>query len=46
LRSLAAAEINNIRHSRDFWSLSIFDFFNSIRQKRSFARGQLLTLAA
>jgi hypothetical protein len=30
LQSLAVAEIANIRHSRDFRSPSIFDFFNSI----------------
>jgi hypothetical protein len=30
LQSLAAAEIINIRHSRDFRSPSIFDFFNTI----------------
>jgi hypothetical protein len=30
LQSLAAAEITNIRHSRDFRCSSIFDFFNSI----------------
>jgi hypothetical protein len=32
LQSLAAAEIANIQHPRDFQGLSIFDFFNSIRQ--------------
>jgi hypothetical protein len=38
LQSLAAAEITDVRHSRDFRSPAIFDFFNSIRQKRPFDR--------
>src|ERR1019366_4821211 len=35
--SLAAAEIANALHLRDFRSSAIFEFFNTIRQKRSFA---------
>jgi hypothetical protein len=38
LQSLAAAEITNIPHSRDFRSPAIFDFFNSIGAKRTFAK--------
>jgi hypothetical protein len=33
LRSLAAAEIANMRHLRDFRSPAIFEFFNTIRTK-------------
>ena len=36
LQSLAAAEIANALHLRDFRSPVIFEFFNTIRQKRSF----------
>jgi hypothetical protein len=34
LHSLAAAEIANALHLRDFQSPAIFEFFNTIRQKR------------
>jgi hypothetical protein len=34
-QSLAAADITNIRHSRDFRCRSVFDFFNTIRQQRT-----------
>jgi hypothetical protein len=37
LKSRAAAERENNRPSRDFWSRSIFDFFNSIGQTRKSA---------
>jgi hypothetical protein len=33
LQSLAAAEIANARHLRDFRSPAIFEFFNTIRQE-------------
>jgi hypothetical protein len=36
LKSGVAAEKSKDRHLRDFRSFSIFDFFNTIRQKRSF----------
>jgi hypothetical protein len=36
LQSLAAAEIANMRHLRDFRSTAISEFFNTIRQKRPF----------
>jgi hypothetical protein len=36
LRSLAATEIGNAQHLRDFRSTAIFEFFNTIRQLRSF----------
>jgi hypothetical protein len=36
LQGLAAAEITDIRHSRDFRSPSIFDFFNNIGTFRKF----------
>jgi len=39
LASIAAAETSKHRLSRDFGSLSIFDFFNSIGQSRSFGGG-------
>jgi hypothetical protein len=39
LQSLAAAEIANALHLRDFRSLAIFEFFNNIRQKQSFGYG-------
>jgi hypothetical protein len=39
LRRSAAAEIANALHLRDFRSLAIFEFFNNIRQKQSFAYG-------
>jgi hypothetical protein len=35
LQSLAAAEISNTRHLRDFRSPAIFEFFNTIRQTRT-----------
>jgi hypothetical protein len=44
LQSLAAAEIANIRLSRDFVGLAIFDFFNNIGAKRtSTVRSQTLS---
>jgi hypothetical protein len=36
LEKIAAAETSNNLHLRDFWGRSIFDFFNNIRQQRSF----------
>jgi hypothetical protein len=36
LQGVAAAEIINTLHLRDFRSRAIFEFFNTIRQKRSF----------
>jgi hypothetical protein len=38
LQSLAAAEIADVLHLRDFRSTAIFEVFNTIRQKRSFDR--------
>jgi hypothetical protein len=35
LQRLAAAEIADTLHLRDFWSSAIFEFFNTIRAKRS-----------
>jgi hypothetical protein len=35
LRSIGAGESPKNQHLRDFWPRSIFDFFNTIRQKRS-----------
>jgi hypothetical protein len=35
LRSLAAAEIANALHLRDFWSAATFEFFNTIGYKRT-----------
>jgi hypothetical protein len=37
LQSLAAAEIANALHLRDFRSAAIFEFFNTIGAKRTFA---------
>jgi hypothetical protein len=37
LCSIPGADLSKNQHLRDFWSFSIFDFFNSIRQKRSLA---------
>jgi hypothetical protein len=46
LQSLAAAEITNIPHSRDFRSPAIFDFFNSICHKpTSLERNETNTLS-
>src|SRR3984893_9454341 len=38
LKSRAAAERPNNRPSRDFWSRSIFDFFNSICHEQMWSR--------
>jgi hypothetical protein len=35
-KDLAAAEIANMHHMRDFRNPAIFEFFNTIRQKRPF----------
>src|ERR1700728_3859065 len=34
LCSIPAADLSKNQHLRDFWSFSIFDFFNSIGQKQ------------
>jgi hypothetical protein len=38
LQSLAAAEIANALHLRDFRSPAIFEFFNTIGAKRAFCK--------
>src|ERR1700733_10340564 len=35
LCSIPAADLSKNQHLRDFWSFSIFDFFNSICQTRT-----------
>jgi hypothetical protein len=43
LQRLAAAEITDTLHLQDFRSPAIFEFFNTIRQNRTYKPGRLLT---
>jgi hypothetical protein len=46
LQSLAAAKIANALHLRDFRSPAIFEFFNTIRQERSFTTSSAIVAHA
>jgi hypothetical protein len=43
LQSLAAAEIANARHLRDFRSPAIFEFFNTIGPQRTCRAGRMMS---